>query len=116
MKKIARQLTYSVRAPPTTGPIESASAETPAQVPIALPRSSAGNAWVTIESVAGIISAAPMPCTARRDDQHRRVERRSPAVAEVRAKMMTPVRNIGRRPKMSPSRPPVAIRTAKVSV
>ena len=39
MKKIARQLTYSVRTPPTTGPIASASAETPAQVPIALPRS-----------------------------------------------------------------------------
>jgi hypothetical protein len=42
MKKIARQLTYSVSAPPTTGPIESASAETPAQMPIALPRSAAG--------------------------------------------------------------------------
>ncbi len=61
MKKIARQLTYSVRKPPTTGPIDSASAETPAHVPIALPRSAAGKAWVMIERVAGIISAAPIP-------------------------------------------------------
>ena len=61
MKKIARQLTYSVSAPPTTGPIESARAETPAQMPIALPRSAAGKVCVMIESVAGIISAAPMP-------------------------------------------------------
>ena len=42
MKKIACQPTCSVRKPPTTGPIESARAETPAQVPIALPRSCGG--------------------------------------------------------------------------
>ena len=70
---------------------------------------------MTIESVAGIISAAPMPWTAR--DAISIVESwASPAVAEVSAKMMTPVRNMRRRPKMSPRRPPVAISTAKVSV
>ena len=61
MKKIARQLTSSVRKPPTTGPIASASALTPAHVPIAVPRCSAGNAWVMIARVAGIMNAAPMP-------------------------------------------------------
>ena len=61
MKKIARQLTSWVRKPPTTGPIASASALTPAHVPIAVPRSSAGNAWVMIDSVAGIMNAAPIP-------------------------------------------------------
>ena len=115
MKKIARQQTCSVRKPPTTGPIESASAETPAQVPIALPRSAAGKALVTIESVAGIISAAPMPWTTRlaisivgswREARGRRGQ----------ARRSTPSRNIRRRPKMSPRRPPVAISTAKVSV
>jgi hypothetical protein len=60
-KKIARQLTCSVRKPPTTGPSASASAETPAHVPIALPRSCAGNAFVMIDRVAGIMNAAPMP-------------------------------------------------------
>ncbi len=69
-KKIARQLTCSVRSPPTTGPIASASAETPAHVPIARPRSAGGKAFVTIESVAGIMNAAPMPCTARLATSH----------------------------------------------
>ena len=115
MKKIACQPTCSVRKPPTTGPIESASAETPAQVPIAFPRSLAGKVWVTIDSVAGIINAAPIPCTAREAISISELTAR-PAVAEVSAKMTTPIRNIGRRPKMSPRRPPVAIRTAKVSV
>ncbi len=68
-----------------------------------------------IESVPGIISAAPTPCTTR-------LITRSvgpwakPAVAEERAKTITPARNMRRRPKMSPSRPPVASRTAKESV
>ena len=37
-------------------------------------------------------------------------------VAEASAKTTTPNRNILRRPKMSPSRPPVTSSTAKVSV
>ena len=64
-KKIARQETSSVSQPPTSGPIASAMADTPAQVPIALPRSSGGNALVMIDRVPGIINAAPMPWTAR---------------------------------------------------
>ena len=61
MKKIARQETYWVSAPPTTGPSASASAETPAQVPIARPRSLGGNVLEMIERVPGIMNAAPMP-------------------------------------------------------
>ena len=48
-----------------SGPIASARAETPAQMPIAWPRSFGGNVAVMIDSVAGFISAAPTPCTAR---------------------------------------------------
>ncbi len=48
-----------------SGPIASASAETPAQIPIAWPRCFGGNVATMIESVAGFISAAPTPCTAR---------------------------------------------------
>ena len=51
--------------PPTSGPIASASAETPAQIPIAVPRCRGGNVAVMIDSVAGFISAAPTPCTMR---------------------------------------------------
>ena len=52
-------------APPTSGPIASAIAETPAQMPIAWPRSRGGNVAVMIESDAGFISAAPTPWTTR---------------------------------------------------
>jgi len=40
----------------------------------------------------------------------------SPAVAEEAAKTTTPIRNVRRRPKMSPRRPPVANSTAKERV
>ena len=69
MKKIQFQLTCSVIRPPTSGPIASASAETPAQIPIAVPRWRGGKVAVMIESVAGFISAAPTPCTTRARDQ-----------------------------------------------
>ena len=65
MKKIDCHETCSTSTPPSTGPIASASAETPAHVPIARPRSCGGKTFVMIDSVAGIMSAAPTPCAAR---------------------------------------------------
>jgi hypothetical protein len=114
-KKIARQLTCSVRKPPTTGPIASASALTPAQVPIAIPRWWGGNACVMIDSVAGIMNAAPMPWTARKMTSAVS-SGASPIAMLDRPNTTTPNRNIIRRPKMSPSRPPVTSSTANVSV
>ena len=64
-KKIQLQSRCSVIRPPTSGPIASASAETPAQMPIAVPRSRGGKVAAMIESVAGFISAAPAPCSTR---------------------------------------------------
>ena len=75
MKKTQLQLIFSVMMPPTSGPIASASAETPAQMPIAVPRWRGGNETVMIESVAGFISAAPRPWTTRAADQHARAAR-----------------------------------------
>ena len=115
MKKIARQETCSVSAPPTTGPIASARAETPAQVPIALPRSSGGKALEMIDRVAGIMNAAPMPWIAR-PPTSQAWSGETPIAALETAKTTTPNRNMRRRPKMSPSRPPVTRSTAKVSV
>ena len=112
---MARQLTDSVRKPPSTGPMASARADTPAHVPIALPRSCAGKAFVMIDSVAGIISAAPTPWTARPATSHESVGERPMAALDA-AKITTPARNIRRRPKMSPRRPPVTSRTAKLRV
>ncbi len=114
-KKIARQETSSVSQPPSSGPAASAIAETPAQVPIALPRSSGGNALEMIERVPGIMNAAPMPWIAR-DATSQPSDGAKPIVAEASEKTTTPNRNILRRPKMSPSRPPVTSRTANVSV
>ena len=68
-----------------------------------------------IESVAGIISAAPMPWTMRLAIRVV-VPGASPAAAEEAANRTIPIRNTRRRPKMSPRRPPVASRTAKLSV
>ena len=115
MKKIARQLTSSVRKPPRTGPMASAIALTPAQVPIAVPRCSGGKAWVMIDRVAGIMNAAPTPCTARKPTSQASLGEKPMARLE-KPNTTTPNRNSVRRPKMSPRRPPVTIRTAKVSV
>jgi hypothetical protein len=114
-KKIARHETSSVNQPPTSGPIASAIADTPAQMPIARPRSCGGNVFVMIESVPGIISAAPTPCSAREPTSQPSFGAK-PIVAEAKAKMPTPNRKTRRRPKMSPSRPPVTSSTANVSV
>ena len=62
----------SVMRPPRSGPIASAIAETPAQMPSAVPRSRGGKVAVMIESVAGIMQAAPIPGRTRALDQQLR--------------------------------------------
>ena len=115
MKKIARQQTCSVEEAADHRADRERERETPAQVPIALPRSCGGKALVMIESVAGIISAAPMPWIARLATSQPSVCAR-PRWPRSSAKMTTPMRKTCAGPKMSPRRPPVASRTAKVSV
>src|SRR5262245_4442590 len=51
--------------PPTIGPIAMPRPDTPAQIPIARPRSSAGKTLVRIDKVDGMISAPPTPIRAR---------------------------------------------------
>jgi hypothetical protein len=114
-KKIDCHDTCSTRNPPSSGPIARASPDTPAQVPIAFPRSSGGNALEMIESVPGIMSAAPPPCSSR-PTTSQVCDWEKPMKALVHAKITTPVRKTVRRPKMSPRRPPVTSRTANVSV
>ena len=104
-----------MRNPPSTGPIASAIALTPAQVPIAIPRCSGGKAWVMIDSVAGIMNAAPIPWMARNVTSTPSFGA-TPIARLDSPNTTTPNRNIRRRPKMSPSRPPVTISTASVSV
>ena len=57
---------WSSRKPPVTGPSATAMPATPDHSPMASARSRASvNTLVRIERVAGMISAAPMPMTAR---------------------------------------------------
>src|SRR3954451_4636225 len=51
--------------PPTIGPVAIPRPDTPAQMPIARPRSCAGKTFVRIDRVDGMISAPPTPMSAR---------------------------------------------------
>jgi hypothetical protein len=114
MKKIQFQLMLSTIRPPTSGPIASAIAETPAQMPIARPRSRGANVAVMIERVAGFISAAPTPWTARAPIRNPAFGA-SPHARDESVKIAIPTMKIRRRPNMSASFPPVMRRAANVS-
>jgi hypothetical protein len=103
-----------VIAPPTSGPIASAIAETPAQMPIAVPRCRGGNVAVMIESVAGFISAAPTPWTTRAPISPLALLA-NPQKNDDPVKMTSPAMNILLRPSMSASFPPVSSSTPNVS-
>ena len=102
-------------APPTSGPIATASPLMPPHAPSASPRRSGGTAAERIVSVSGITIAPPRPCTARAASSAP-IDGASAAAAEASVKMARPIENSRRRPKRSPSAAPVRSSTAKVSV
>ena len=112
-KKIELQPACSVRRPPTSGPIASAVAETPTQIPIAVPRCRGGNAAVMIDSVAGFMSAAPTPCTTRAPIRKSALGASAHA-SEEPAKTASPATKTRRRPRRSASFPPVSSSAANV--
>ena len=114
MKKIQFQLTCCVNNPPTSGPIARAIAETPAQMPIAVPRCRGGNVAVMIDSVAGFISAPPRPCTTRAPIRKLPLGA-SPQARLAAVKTASPIMKINRRPRKSASLPPVSMNAANVS-
>ncbi len=114
MKKIQFQPMSSTISPPTSGPIARASADTPAQIPIAVPRCRGGNVTVMIESVAGFISAAPTPWTTRAPIRVGASPAR-PQASEEAVKTASPATNTSRRPNRSASLPPVSISAPNVS-
>ena len=63
-KKIQFQLNVLRDQAPASGPMARAIADTPAQIPIAIPRSRGGNVAVMIDSVAGFITR-PAPWRTR---------------------------------------------------
>src|SRR3954467_9843458 len=65
MRKMLLQAKCSIRKPPEIGPIAMPSPDTAAQAGIAFGRSFAGKMFVRIDSVVGMIPAAPRPISAR---------------------------------------------------
>ena len=64
-RKTDVQENHSSSSPPNSGPRPMPIAAMPAQIPIALPRSSRGKTFVMIDRVAGMMSAPPTPIAAR---------------------------------------------------
>ena len=113
IQKITRQ-SISTSAPPASGPIASATAETPAQTPSARACSEAGKALQTIASESGNIGAAPIPCRIRPAISVSWLPA-APESTEPSAKTTMPPRKSRLRPNMSPSRPAVTTKTVIAS-
>ena len=64
-QKIHVQSMPSTTAPPTSGPLATASPVMALKMPIAAPRRSGGKAALRSARPSGITNAAPMPCSAR---------------------------------------------------
>ena len=113
-KKIQRQPTYVVSAPPTSGPIATASPTVAPQIPKAVPRSRPWNSWEMIASETANIPAPPMPCAPRaRISQSG--DCAAPQSAEAAVNIAIATRKTRLRPLRSPSDPAVSIVAARVS-
>ena len=98
-----------------SGPLATASPPMPPQAPSATPRFSGETAALRMVRVSGVTMAPPSPCTARAA-MSASTEGASAAATEAPVKMPSPITNIRRRPKRSPSAAPVRRKTAKLRV
>jgi hypothetical protein len=114
-RKTLFQSKCSSSQPPVIGPAAIPSPETPAQIAMAFGRSCDGKMLVRMESVAGMIAAAPRPISPR-DAISSVAEPDSAASAEPVAKMTRPVISARLRPKRSPRLPAVNRRPANTRV
>ena len=114
IQKIQRQLTTSSSAPPSSGPMPRARAETPAQMPSALGRSAVGKTEETMASDSPSSGAAPRPWI-RRPATSTSSWLAVAQTAEPSANRPMPIRKTRRRPNMSPSRPAVTTVAASTS-
>ena len=87
----------------------------PDHAPIAAARSRPWNDAEISARLPGVSGAPPDALQRPGGDQHPDIRGKATA-AEARANQTTPIRNIRRRPKRSPSDPPSRISAAKVSV
>lgn len=111
--KMRRQETAAISHPPTTGPIATAIPPRPDQAPIARPRSSDTKLASMIDRLPGTRRAPPAPWRARAAISTSRLGA-SAQSSDATLNQATPMRKIRRRPKMSPSDPPINMKADKV--
>jgi hypothetical protein len=112
--KMDDQSNHSSSSPPVSGPSPIPTAASAAQMPIALPRSLPVKRLAMMESVAGMISAAPIPIAARTAiTSLAESATRAPRLASP--KIVTPAWSARLRPKRSPSVPKTSSSPAKTS-
>ncbi len=114
MKNTDCQLTCSTSRPPTIGPPAVEAPMTMPQIPMAMLSFSAGKDARSSPRAAGISSAPKMPWSTRKV-MTSETSLDSPMAPEASAKPTTPMRNVCRWPKRSPSLPAVISETASAS-
>ncbi len=105
---------WSSSQPPTRGPSGSPSAEAAEIAPTAVERSPGPKSEGRTDIASGMISAAPVPITARAPMTSGALSARVPNREPAR-KMPRPQRSIRRRPNLSPRSPAGSIRPAKTT-
>ncbi len=116
MMRIQRQLSASVRIPPSSAPDAPPIAPIAPHSPSARLRSEpSGNVVVRIESVAGATTAPPSPCAALAATSVSSLCA-SPPASDASANSASPPAKTSRRPSRSAARPPSSRKPAKVSV
>ena len=114
IRKMLLESKCSSRKPPEIGPIATPSPDTAAQMAIAFGRSFDGKMFVRIDSVVGMIAAAPRPMSAREAmSMVASVERA--ASTDPSPNTTNPDASARRRPKRSPRLPAASSRPANTS-
>ena len=108
------QSNHSSSSPPASGPRPIPTAASAAQMPIALPRSAPLNRLAMIDSVAGMISAAPTPISARTAITAS-ADSATSAPRLATPKIVTPACSASLRPSRSPSVPNTSSSPANTS-
>src|SRR6185437_582800 len=100
IRKIGRQLPACGSHPPRNGAIAAETPLNPAHVPIAWVRSPGAKAASMIARLAGVISAPPIPCTARAAMSQPMLGAAAHST-DARVNQLKPARNTRRRPERS---------------
>ena len=115
MKKIQFQLTCWVSRPPTSGPIASAIAETPAQMPIAAPALARRERGGDDRERRRVHQRPAEALHDARADQEAAARRQPARERRAPVKTARPTMKTSRRPRKSASLPPMSMNAANVS-